>query len=110
MGKEVCGDNWFEVRREGSETTIERSEVRYLMTEREARDAARIKTRRGRVRKRREQEFLEDRQGKQKREEEEEDEEEADECEKTGNRAWELVFGGESGVGGVVLLWQSYRC
>lgn len=91
----------MEVRREGSERTIERSEVRYLMSERETERGKRCREDKDTGRKRREQEFLEDRQGKQKREDEEdEDEDEADECEKTGNRAWELVFGGEGGVVG----------
>lgn len=81
------------------------------MSERETERGKRCREDKDTGRKRREQEFLEDRQGKQKREEDEEDEDKADECEKTGNRAWELVFGGEGGVvGGIVLLWQLYRC
>lgn len=56
----------MEVRRDGSERTIERSEVRYLMTEREIERGKRCGEDKDTGRKRREQEFLEDRQGKQK--------------------------------------------
>lgn len=57
----------MEVRREGSERTIERSEVRYLMSERETERGKRCREDKDTGRKRREQEFLEAREAKKRR-------------------------------------------